>query len=37
MFFVSFDRAEVPTHKKRVHLLLKFRFYVEFFDFRVSR
>jgi hypothetical protein len=33
---VSFDRSEVPTHKERVHLLLKYRFRVEIFDFRVS-
>jgi hypothetical protein len=33
MFLVSFDRSEVPTHKERVHLLMKFRFRVEFFDF----
>jgi hypothetical protein len=33
---VAFDRSEVEvsTHKERVHLLLKFRFRVEFFDFR---
>jgi hypothetical protein len=34
-FLVSIDRSEVPTHKERVHLLLKFCFCVEFFDFRV--
>jgi hypothetical protein len=34
-FLVSFDRSEVPTHQERFHLLLKFRFRVEFFDFRV--
>jgi hypothetical protein len=32
-FLVSFDRSDVSTHKERVHLLLKFRFRVEFFDF----
>jgi hypothetical protein len=35
-FFMSFERSEVPKHKERVHLLLIFRFRVEFFDFRVS-
>jgi hypothetical protein len=35
-FLVSFDRSEVPTHKERAHLLLKFRFRVEIFDSRVS-
>jgi hypothetical protein len=34
MFLGSFDRSEVPAHKERAHLLLKFRFRVEFFDFR---
>jgi hypothetical protein len=29
-FLVSFDRSEVSTHKEWVHLLLKFRFRVEF-------
>jgi hypothetical protein len=33
MFFGSFERSEVPTHKERVQLLLKFRFREEFFDF----
>jgi hypothetical protein len=33
---MSFDRCEVPTQKERVLLLLKFRFRVEFFDFRIS-
>jgi hypothetical protein len=28
--------AEVPIHKERVHLRLKFRFRVKFFDFRLS-
>jgi hypothetical protein len=32
----SIDRSEVPTHAKGIHLLLKFRFRVEFFHFRVS-
>jgi hypothetical protein len=36
VFFVSFDRFEVPTHNERGRLLLKFRFRVEFFDFRIS-
>jgi hypothetical protein len=36
MFLVSFDRDEVPTHKERVHLLLKFCYCVEFFNFLVS-
>jgi hypothetical protein len=35
-FLVSFDRSEVPTHLKEVHGLLKFRFCVDFFYFRVS-
>jgi hypothetical protein len=35
-FLVSIDRSEIPTHTKRVRLLLKFRFRVEFFDFRGS-
>jgi hypothetical protein len=34
-FCMSFDRSEVPTHEERVHLLLKLRFRVECFDFRV--
>jgi hypothetical protein len=34
-FLVSSDGSEVPTQKDRVHFLLKFRFRVEFFDFRV--
>jgi hypothetical protein len=33
-FLVSFDSSEVPTHKERVHLLLKFCLCVEYFDFR---
>jgi hypothetical protein len=36
MFLVAFVTSEVPTHGKFVRLLLKFRFRVEFFDFRVS-
>jgi hypothetical protein len=36
MFLVSFDRSEVPTHMEWVLLLLKFRFRVEFFAFRIS-
>jgi citrate lyase synthetase len=32
-FLVSFNRSEVPTYNERVHLLLKFRFRVKFFDF----
>jgi hypothetical protein len=35
-FLVSFDRSEVCTNAELVRLLLKFRFHVEFFDFRVS-
>jgi hypothetical protein len=37
-FLVSFESSEVPTHTstERVRLLFKFRFCVEFFDFRVS-
>jgi hypothetical protein len=37
MFLVSIDRSEVPTPYGAIRLLLKFRFRVEFFDFRVSR
>jgi hypothetical protein len=36
MFLVSIDRSEVPTPYGAVRLLLKSRFRVEFFDFRVS-
>jgi hypothetical protein len=36
MLLVSFDRSEVPTYTECVRLLLKLRFRVEFFDFRVS-
>jgi hypothetical protein len=35
-FLIPFDRSEVSTHQERVLLLLKFRFRVEFFNFRVS-
>jgi hypothetical protein len=35
-FLVSIDRSEVPTHTKRVRLLLKFWFRVEFFDVRLG-
>jgi hypothetical protein len=31
----DFERLLVSTHKARVYLLLKFRFRVKFFDFRV--
>jgi hypothetical protein len=34
-FLVSFDRSDIPTHQERVLLLLKVRFRIEFFDFRV--
>jgi hypothetical protein len=34
-FLVSFDRSDIFTHQERVLLLLKVRFRVEFFDFRV--
>jgi hypothetical protein len=36
MFLPSVDRSEVPTPYEAVRLLLKCRFRVEFFDFRVS-
>jgi hypothetical protein len=36
VFLVSIDRCEVPTPYGAFRLLLKFRFRVEFFDFRVS-
>jgi hypothetical protein len=32
---VSFDRSDIYTHQERVLLLLKVRFRIEFFDFRV--
>jgi hypothetical protein len=35
LFLVSFERSEVPTHTEHVRLLLKLRFRVAFFDFRV--
>jgi hypothetical protein len=35
-FLVLIDRSEVPTHKERVRLHLKFQFRVEFLDLRVS-
>jgi hypothetical protein len=34
-FLVSKDRSEVCTQAERIHVLLKFSFCVEFFDFRV--
>jgi hypothetical protein len=34
-FLVSFDRSYISTHQERVLLLLKVRFPIEFFDFRV--
>jgi hypothetical protein len=34
-FLVSFDRSHISTHQKWVLLLLKVRFCIEFFDFRV--
>jgi hypothetical protein len=38
MFLVSFERSEeVPTPKERAHLLLKFRFRVEFSIFASRR
>jgi hypothetical protein len=36
MFFVSIDGPEVPIPYGAFRLLLKFRFRVGFFDFRVS-
>jgi hypothetical protein len=35
MFLVSIDGSEVSTPYGDVRLLLKFRFRVEFFDFRL--
>jgi hypothetical protein len=32
---VSFDRSDISTHQEWVLLLLKVRFCIEFFDFRV--
>jgi hypothetical protein len=34
-FLLSFDRSDISTHQERVLLLLKVRFHIEFFDFRV--
>jgi hypothetical protein len=34
-FLVSFDRSDISTHQERVLWLLKVRFRIEFFDFRV--
>jgi hypothetical protein len=34
-FLVSFDRSYISTHQEWVLLLLKVRFCIEFFDFRV--
>jgi hypothetical protein len=34
-FLVSFDRSDISTHHERVLFLLKVRFRIEFFDFRV--
>jgi hypothetical protein len=34
-FLVSIERSDISTHKECVLLLLKVRFHVEFFDFRV--
>jgi hypothetical protein len=34
-FLESFDRSDISTHQERVLLLLKVRFRIEFFDFRV--
>jgi hypothetical protein len=34
-FLVSFDRSDISTHQEWVLLLLKVRFHIEFFDFRV--
>jgi hypothetical protein len=34
-FLVSFDRSDISAHQERVLLLLKVRFRIEFFDFRV--
>jgi hypothetical protein len=34
-FLVSFDRSNIYTHQERVLLLLKVRFRIKFFDFRV--
>jgi hypothetical protein len=34
-FLLSFDRSDISTHQERVLLILKVRFRIEFFDFRV--
>jgi hypothetical protein len=34
-FLVSIDRSDISTHQEWVLLLLKVRFHVKFFDFRV--
>jgi hypothetical protein len=34
-FLVSFNRSDISTHQERVLLLLKVRFHIKFFDFRV--
>jgi hypothetical protein len=34
-FLVPFHRSHISTHQERVLLLLKVRFRIEFFDFRV--
>jgi hypothetical protein len=34
-FLVPFDRSHISKHQERVLLLLKVRFRIEFFDFRV--
>jgi hypothetical protein len=34
-FLVAFDRSDISTHQEWVLLLLKVRFGIEFFNFRV--
>jgi hypothetical protein len=34
---VSFNRFDISTHQEQVLLLLKVRFRIEFFDFRVRQ
>jgi hypothetical protein len=34
-FLESFDRSDISTHQEWVLLLLKVRFHIEFFDFRI--
>jgi hypothetical protein len=34
-FLVSFDRSDISAHQERALLLLKVRFRIEFFNFRV--